>query len=179
MGVDFYCGDITFSSSYGRWGLIRYNIIKATFNYIQDKYQKDEELYKNITDREDPNYIGDGSEYNCYKNYMIEIMEIINAGKNNLDSIYVLKNFIALCKNISYLDALIYFDIVGLYSLCNKSDCDGFYSVGNSIDICQLLDLIEPFIKIIDEDCHFAIYKIALYYLFEASVNNKRKICIC
>jgi hypothetical protein len=61
MGVDFYCGDVTFGCSYGEWKELRRNIIKATFDYIQDKFQREEELYKNITDEEDERYISHGS----------------------------------------------------------------------------------------------------------------------
>jgi hypothetical protein len=58
----------------------------------------------------------------------------------------ILGTFIGLSKsNFAIVDALIYFDIGGLYSFCNKNDCEGFYSPGNSVDICKLFDLIEPF----------------------------------
>ena len=48
MGVDFYCGDVTFGCSYGGWNQLRKFIIKSTFDYIQDKFQKDFEKYINI-----------------------------------------------------------------------------------------------------------------------------------
>ena len=187
MGVDFYCGDITFGCSYGSWNDLRQTVIRATFKYIQDKFQKDEELYKNITDEEDKKFIGEGSTYNCYKNVikdMIKLMESKNStnifGTNN-----TINNFINLCINLSTIDALIYFDIGGLYSLCNKSDCEGYYSVGNSIDICQLFDLIEPFIEKINANWHGAIYEAEkrpmdnrLYDLFKESAIKNKKITI-
>ena len=40
---------------------------------------------------------------------------------------------------------LFFFNISGIYAFCNKSDCEGYYSVGNSYDICQLFKLIKPF----------------------------------
>lgn len=188
MGVDFYCGDVTFGCSYGRWDDLRQTVIRATFDYIQDKFQREEELYKNITDEEDNNYIGKGSTYDCYKNDIkgaIKLMESMTStnvfGINN-----TVNNFISLCKSLSHIDALIYFDIGGLYSLCNKSDCEGYYSVGNSIDICQLFDLIEPFIKKNNEDWYGAIYEAdkrpmdnRLYDLFKESAIKNKKISIC
>lgn len=188
MGVDFYCGDITFGCSYGSWNDLRGTIIRATFDYIQDKFQREEELYKNITDKEDKNYIGEGSTYNCYKN---DIKNFINLmGKMISTNVFgtnnAVNNFISLCKSLPYVNALIYFDIGGLYALCNKNDCEGYYSVGNSIDICQLFDLIEPFIEKINANWHSAIYKVEgrpmdnrLYDLFKESATKNKKISIC
>ncbi len=190
MGVDFYCGDVTFGCSYGGWNELRRNVIKATFDFIQDKFQREEELYKNITDEEDENYIGDGSKYYCYKKEIIKLIEAMNSSntKNvfgiNIDN--TVNNFINLCRNLSYIDTLIYFDIGGLYAFCNKSDCEGFYSVGNSVDICQLFDLIEPFIEKNNKQTYLSIYKLEdrmfgnsrLYDLFKESATQNKKIII-
>lgn len=51
-------------------------------------------------------------------------------------------------QNQEYIDYYIYLDIVGLHTLLYKHDCDGYYSVGNAIDILRLLDNIKPFITI-------------------------------
>lgn len=190
MGVDFYCGDFTYGASYGGWNELRRTVIKSTFDYIQDKFQKDFELYNSITDEEDEHYIGDGSTYNCYKKDTLKIIELMQSASKkpnifgmNIDN--TINDFIGITRNLSYVDALIYFDIGGLYSLCNKSDCEGFYSIGNSVDICQLFDLIEPFIKINNEDTHSAVYKTetrfyghCLYELFKESKTQNKKITI-
>ena len=189
MGVDFYCGDVTFGCSYGGWNTLRTNVIKATFEFIHDRFQREEELYKNITDEEDEHYIGDGSTYYCYKKQIIELIEAMKNTKNssvfgiNIDN--TINNFINLCRNLHYVDALIYFDIGGLYAFCNKSDCEGYYSVGNSLDICQLFDLIEPFIEKNYKDTYSAIYKQEdrmfgnrAYDLFKESANTNKKIII-
>jgi len=187
MGVDFYCGDVTFGCSYGGWNQLRKTVIQATFDYIKDKFQKDFEAYNSIDDEEDEHYIGDGSLYHCYKKDIIKIIEIMQSSceKNIFGLDNSVDNFIVVTRNLSYIDALIYFDIGGLYSLCNKSDCEGFYSVGNSIDICQLFDLIEPFITKIDENWHSAIYNKeprfygqCLYELFKESATKNKKIII-
>jgi len=187
MGVDFYCGDVTFGCSYGSWNEFRKTIIKSTFDYIQNKFKREEKLYKNITDEEDKNYIGEGSSYNCYKKDLLKIIETMQTSyeKNIFGLDNTINNFIVITRNLSYVNSLIYFDIGGLYSLCNKSDCEGFYSVGNSVDICQLFDLIEPFIKLNDKDFHSAIYNTesrfygqCLYDLFKESAINNKKIII-
>jgi hypothetical protein len=182
MGVDFYCVNATFGCSYGTWNEIRQTVIISTFEYIQDKFQREKELYENITDEENENFIGEGSNYNCYKHDLIELMDKMKC-TNAFDGANGVNNFMFLCKKI---DALIYFDIGGLYSLCNKNDCDGFYSVGNSIDICQLFDLIEPFIKKNNTNCYSAIYEEKgipmdnrLYDLFKESATCNKKITIC
>jgi hypothetical protein len=187
MGVDFYCGDVAFGCSYGGWNELRKLVIKSTFDYIQDKFKKDFEAYNNIDDEEDEHYIGDGSVYNCYKNDIIKIILSMSdpEDKNIFGLDNQVNNFIVITRNLNYIDALIYFDIGGLYSLCNKSDCDGFYSVGNSIDICKLFDLIEPFVKLNDENWHLAIYNReyrtydnCLYDLFKESAIKNKKIRI-
>lgn len=188
MGVDFYCDDVTYGCSYSGWNELRKLVIKSTFDYIQDKFQKDYEAYNSITDDNDENYIGDGTDYNCYKKYIINIIETMQNSheKNSFGIDNVVNHFIVIARNLNYIDALIYFDIGGLYALYNKSDCEGFYSVGNSVDICKLFDLIEPFVKLNDKDnIHSAIYISetgyyykSLYELFKESVSKNKKISI-
>jgi hypothetical protein len=187
MGVDFNCGDTTYGCSYGNWNELRKLVIKSTFDYIQDKFKKDFEAYNSITDEEDEHYIAEGTTYNCYKKDVIKIiLSMANPQEKNIFGLdNTINDFIIITRNLSYVDALIYFDIGGLYSLCIKSDCEGFYSVGNSVDICQLFDLIEPFIKSNNEDTHKAIYipesrfyGNCLYELFKESATQNKKIII-
>ena len=190
MGVDFHCGDVGFGCSYGGWNEIRINIIKATFNYILDKIKKDYELYKDLS-TDDANWIGEGSEYNIYKMNILKIIESTRVGEKKISAVfqietdYTINNFINTTRTLSHVDALIYFNIAGLFSLCNKSDNEGFYSSGNAVDICQLFDLIEPFIKNISEDTYYSIYiredrtfSNCLYDLFKESACKNKKISI-
>lgn len=214
--VYFYCGDIKIGYSYCGWNKYREIIIKSAFDYIQDKFKKDFELYKNISDEKDKYYIGEGSTYNRYKLIIEEIIKLIETASktnqvnvkhdiyeiNNLIDIAkhisyikkqsrnifdpefrVINTFIEITRNLDYVDALIYFGIDGLYSLCNKSDCEGFYSVGNSVDICQLFNLIEPFVKSNNADIYSFIYiqsssYIRLYDLFKESTIKFKTIMI-
>jgi hypothetical protein len=93
MGIDVGCVDYSFSSSYGYWNTIRETIIKATFDYIADKFQKDDELYKNITEEDDEHYIGEGSNYFSYK-------KTINNFINSLSKRGIITNVLMTNNNL-------------------------------------------------------------------------------
>jgi len=187
MGIDVVCDDNSFSTSYGYWNTIRETIIKTTFDYIIDKFQKDEELYKNITDENDKHYIGEGSNYFMHKKNINNIINSVSKSGVITNFLYAGDNlvvkFLGSATNLSYIDSLIYFNIGGLYALCNKSDCEGVYSVGNSHDIILLFDLIEPFVKNYD-DCYKCIYVVEdrlynrLYDVFKESIEKNKKVKI-
>ena len=80
--------------------------------------------------------------------------------------------FLEYCKQLLFIDTLVFFNISGLYAFCNKSDCEGYYSVGNSYDICQLFKLINNFY--IDKEYTKYTSK-RLKKIFQESV-RKRKI---
>ena len=187
MGVDFYCGDITFGCSYGYWAEIRIEIIKATMDYIQDKYDKDKELYGHLKE-DDENWIGEGSEYHCCIKDLMELKTIILSQKPTASVFgFEIDNtvnlFIKLCHNLRLMNSLNNFDIGGLFALCNQSDCEGYYTPGNSLDICSLFDRIEPFVK--KYDCYNCVYTKegrlfnTVYEVFEHSYKTLRKVTIC
>jgi hypothetical protein len=186
MGIDIYCGEKTFGTSYSDWGEVRSNIIKATIDYILDKFDKDQELYKNIEEYDD-NWIGKGSSYYCYMNNLCDLKEKL-LDTNQIKSVFgitidnTLNNFINLCNNLKYVNSLNYFEIGGLYALCNQSDCDGYYTPGNSLDICRLFDQIKPFMQ-----KYYGYYYIyveegrvynTVYSVFENSYMNTQKVRI-
>ena len=58
------------------------------------------------------------------------------------------------------INALIHFNVGGLFALCFKNDNQGYYSIGNSFDICELLDntfIQQKFIEL-DEDFYNKYY---------------------
>jgi hypothetical protein len=80
-------------------------------------------------------------------------------------------------------DLLIYFGVGGVYALCNKMDCEGYYSVGNSYDILELFKLIKPFIinKTDNLETHGnEIYNciIQVEKVFQESVDKKEIVII-
>ena len=85
--------------------------------------------------------------------------------------------------NLKYINALNRFHIGGLFALCNQSDCEGYYTPGYSLDICSLLDRIEPFVK--KYDCYNCIYTKEgrtynrIYDVFEESYKTMKKVSIC
>jgi hypothetical protein len=129
MGIDLYCGDETFSCSYTSWNNIRNSLIEATFEYL--------EVYFAVTEYEEGTH--EHGAMIALKQY---IQKIQNLGKNEK----LIVNFIVYSRILEFIDLLIQFGVGGLYALCNTSDCDGFYSAGNSYDICELLKLVKPFL---------------------------------
>lgn len=180
MGVDFYCGDYVFHSSYSGWDEIRRQIMKSTFDFVSDKFAKDQLNYANV-DEDDEDYIGENSSYYRRMNEIKQLIACVesNATAKPNNNVF---DFVRACNECDYFDTLIYFDINGLYALCNKSDCEGYYSHGNSTDICHLLDLIKPFIKANNEYVYERIYEDCegdLYRLFAESATKKLIVTIC
>lgn len=135
MGIDLYCGDKTFGCSYGGWNNVRNILIEATFEYL--------EVHFAVTEYQEGTH-----EYGAMIALKQYIKKILNFGKNEK----LIENFIVYSRLLEFVDLLIQFGVGGLYALCNKSDCEGFYSVGNSYDICELLKLVKPFLLKNKED---------------------------
>lgn len=170
MGIELYCDKMSFYSSYTYWNKIREGILATTIKYIEaQNFEIDE------TDEDDVNH--KGPNYNLYLKELYEI-------KMNVKNIISVAN---LRNSIRNINTLIYFDIKGLYSLSNKSDCDGFYSPGDSFDICSLLDKIkDSFDKETDSDIYESIYNNdenrfanSVYSVFKESMMLNKKITIC
>lgn len=163
MGIEFICGSTHFCCSCTYWDKIQREIIIAMFNYIQYKHDT---LPQN--DR-------------SYKPYMDELLKLKKYVIENTenDSINI---FVQMSKDINFMNALNYFDIGGLVVLCQEYDCE-YYSPGNSLDICRLFDIIEPFLK--KYSCYDCIYTNnsgsfnTIYEIFENSYNTLRKVTIC
>jgi hypothetical protein len=140
MGIDINCNDKHFGCGYGTWNDVRIQIIKATFIYLEKKFEEDLQNPLHLDERDDDNYYGEGSSYYYTMNHLIKFMSII---RKNME----INNVIRTCYNMNYIDSLNYFGVGGLFALCNKNDCDGYYSPGNSYDICELLTKIERFME--------------------------------
>ena len=75
-----------------------------------------------------------------------------------------------------HTDYLINIKLKGIVSLLNKSDCEGYYSVGDSYDIVLMLDIIS---KRTDIDPQFMEIINCLKKVFKTSVNKKKNVTIC
>jgi len=132
MGIDLTCDTKYFSCSYSGWNSARTELIEATFFYLED-----------LIDKQTNDMVNDeykNAFFNNLKKYINDIRQYRDS--NNC----LLFGFIETSKNLNFINLLIQFGVGGIYALCNKSDCEGFYSVGNSCDICQLIKLIKPFL---------------------------------
>jgi hypothetical protein len=188
MGIDLDCGKNSFGCSYSSWNELRSIVIEATLKYL-----------KRIVNKE-------YSENDIDYRYHDTIRNLLNEIKNQNKTLYTtttsnqeqeqekeqeysffsekkLQTFISIVgSEMSYIDALISFDVGGLFTFCYKSDCEGFYSSGNSMDICRLFNTIELFVKELDAETHSAIYNKqngtfsdgyeGLYKVFENSWKN-------
>jgi hypothetical protein len=64
----------------------------------------------------------------------------------------------------------------GVVSLLNKSDCEGFYSVGDSFDIVLMLNIIS---KRTDIEPLFMEIINGLKKVFQESVSKTKNVVIC
>jgi hypothetical protein len=125
MGVQFDCGEVSISCGYGTWNEIRFFIAKASLDYFIE-----------ITKEVDPTERDISTQYHCH---LLELIESIQ--KRNPESIV---DFLSAIEDYDMHNTLIFFGMNGLYKLIAKSDCEGFYSPGDSMDIGNMLILIEP-----------------------------------
>jgi len=166
MGINIECIEESFCCSYSYWNKIRSAVITATFEYLQvhlSLNQLDEECLNETI-------------------YRKEILEFID-NFIKIDKYDNEVNIFSTFCDSSKLNILIYYNIGGLYYFCNKSDCDGYYSVGNSYDICELFKLIKPFliknkeyIQSIENDIYNSVIKIE--NVFEESVEKNKIVVI-
>ena len=161
MGVDFICGNVTLSFTYSFWNHIRLNIFEAFIKYSESLC---------ITnDNDEPPSI----EFRHH----VELAELLNRiyiAKQNITNANDDDSYLVIFEKISDINMLIYFNLSGIYTLLHKSDCEGFYSVGNSYDIYEMIQLVKPnmdshFFKTINEEVEL---------LFKTSWENKENIII-
>lgn len=178
MGIDLCSGEYSFGTSYSYWNKLRRVVIESTLKFIQDI------ISKNI-ENTSPDYQNLLIDIHFFLKKVDEIKYYHN--NNSHQEGLLLHVIISLIKsNISCLDTLIRLDVGGLFSLCYKPDNQGFYSPGNSLDICMLFDTIEPFVKDVDEYTYKVIYArnqnlkddAMLYKVFENSWKNLVNVTI-
>lgn len=86
---------------------------------------------------------------------------------------------------MNYLNDLILFNLGGIYPFIYKNDTEGYYTIGNSYDILQLLKIIKPYF--IKNNQNNKNNEITTNYddiellekLFQESIDLKKKIKIC
>lgn len=172
MGIDLYCGSKTFGCSYSGWNSLRCDIVIATIRYLEALLKSLEEDLITKTKNEYDIYEDDKDNMN--QRYIIDLkilLENYNTVKHNTENLAVYVHEM----NLATVDSLIMLGVGGLYALCNKADCEGYYSVGNSYDIVDLLKLIKPYMDYSDYSEEWIN---ELNELFQESVDIKEKIVI-
>jgi hypothetical protein len=168
MGIDITCNEKSFSCGYGKWNKIRIDTIIATAEYlkhVKTTNQFEERTYPYVS-------------LEIINEFMSELLSYGSDPEQEQEQNLV-GLFLGNCT-LELIDVLIFFGVGGLFSLCNKSDCEGYYSVGNAYDICELFHLIKPFLienSDSQDDCANVITQIE--DVFKESVEISQKILIC
>jgi hypothetical protein len=190
MGIELCTKNASFGCSYTYWNELRIHVIIATIKYINDKFEKDKAKYGHLTEN-DKQCIGEGSTYSYHmKNFNKLIKSLEQGSLTIMNHPSTLNLFVSLIQSERYRNAVNYFDIGGIISFCENSDCDGYYTPGNSLDIRCLFDKIKPFTN--SENTRYFYYSIygdytelneskhmsTLYDLFEDSYKTLCKVII-
>jgi hypothetical protein len=191
MGVDFTCDEKSIGFSYGGWHNIRCTILEATFAYLDKRFAEILAKFANEEEHDWETTHIQSAAKNLQK-HIDEIREDANSKKQKSsegifgiirEHNHILDCFINKIWENYFIDLLIEFGVGGIYALCNKSDCEGFYSVGNAYDIHELLNTIRPFLLKDTEDLESSdnwLYDVAdeLIELFQESIEKKKIIMI-
>jgi hypothetical protein len=197
MGIDITCNSKTFSCGYSFWNQLRTSTIIATAEYL--KYQM-----TTTTQHENGTYPFVAQQ--IINDFMRQLLAygnqelILEEGEEqeqdiseplvefeptpeDEEDVPLIGLFLGNCT-LDIIDILIFFGVGGLYSFCNKSDCEGYYSVGNAYDICELFKLIKPFLIKNKENLDSPdndIYKFVteIEKVFQESVETKNYVVIC
>jgi hypothetical protein len=150
MGISIKCGKKSYSCGYGSWNRFRNEVILATIQYITQY---------NFNEQDD------------YESKIIDFVKDFEDRYNENKDMNFIDEFLSLCRDERLLDALIHYGLYGVYVLCNKMDDDGYYSVGNSYDICELLTNIRPLIQTRETLSNIEA-------VFQESIDTKKKVII-
>lgn len=159
MGIDILCNGESYSCGYTAWSVFREEIANASIRYLRSVYEQ------MLTREEQPN-----NEQLAEQTCLEKIFEYIDT--NNCCT---LEDFFRFFKDMEFQNAFIYFELGGVYALLNKSDDDGYYTVGNSLDIVDTMELIEPHIIYDDVKTRYNLIK----KVFEESVLTRKVVSIC
>ena len=193
MGIQLISSDEDFSTSYSSWNIFRMKLAELCMKYIEDLANhnlniSDDGVVYAMTDKEIVR-----ERVIIEARAIVQIWNDIVEDKKNLslepeeegiDAFQAIVNKRNKELNINdylrvfgaHIDYLINIKLKGIVSLLNKSDCEGFYSVGDSYDIVLMLDIIS---KRTDIEPQFMEIINSLNNLFQTSVNKKKNVIIC
>lgn len=172
--ISLLCGEFVFNTSLTHWNNIRESISKATNEFIID-------YNKHLLDIDENEEVKDDIYHKSINKKLI--LASINGFITDIRGAVLTTHpkFTADTLHISllkiymyYLDLLTVLGVAGVYALVNKSDSDGYYSVGNSCDIVTTIRSVLPFID--NKFMRESATNIA--EIFQASVDNNMVIVI-
>lgn len=198
MGIDLTCSSKTFSCGYSFWNELRTATIVATAEYL--KYQMIITKYENGTYPFVSQQIINEFMRQLLSYDTLELEQVLEEEKEQVpeqdidgplveflptpsEDIPLISLFLGNCT-LDIIDILIFFGVGGLHSFCNKSDCEGYYSVGNAYDICEFFKLIKPFLiknkeNMVSTDNNIYKFVTEIEKVFQESVETKKLVAIC
>jgi len=153
MGILFVCKKVNYSCSYGNWMEFREWVGDLAIQVLRKKRESLPQTEEDFLYRETTR--------------LLEHCEIENVGTHS--------DYLRVLYNTDFLNLFIFYHLGGIYALLNKSDDDGYYSVGNSIDIVRSFEVIEPLI--VEDDLKQRLNRVKA--VFEESVRTNENVVIC
>jgi hypothetical protein len=155
MGVILECGDKIIRIGYERWHTIRTGIAEAVVLYLENmKGTLQQYCISNTSE--------DVSED------LIKIDKIMNVSNTKQNDYF---DFLCQVFNHSRenMETIIELGLSGIIALLCKSDDNAFYSIGNSYDILDTIQLVKDYIK-----CEETLNNMeSLIEIFETSIHAK------
>jgi hypothetical protein len=156
MGIQLLCNGESYSCKYVDWIVFREEIANAAIRYLRT-------IYNEMTDRpEQPDTDEPQQEDQTRIEKILEYVEVNNCA--------TIPDFIVLLSDVEFLNFFIYFELGGVFALLHKNDDEGYYTVGNSLDIEDTMELIEPHIIYDDVKNRYNSIK----KVFQESVMSRR-----
>lgn len=156
MGICINCEGVMYSCGYTHWENFREEVAKASIAYLQNEYDV---------------LLSNGANDSYLETQLSGLMEYLN-----IHNCHTLPDFMMLFSNMDMLNLFIHYNMSGVYALLNKSDDDGYYTVGNSTDILDTLQRIEKYITHADDDAQLSFSPIQK--VFQTSVQKQKLVSI-
>jgi hypothetical protein len=147
MELYLSCDDFTFKVTPIFWLVIKKEFVNASFRFLQNEQEKETKQFLSI---------------DLIDEYIIS------------NTFTTINDFIIMSRNKNIHNIYTYNCIDGVIIMLEKSDFDGYYSIGNAYDILEMIHNLKPFIN--DEITlkHLPFLKI----LFQKSIDKKHLVAI-
>jgi hypothetical protein len=172
MGLDLCCHDEQCHLTYSGVQKIRYNILKATLEYLINNKDKLIQYYKNnfITNEEDYESEYINNQLNIVEKYLISLLS-----PSTSLSFCETPNYSKI--DPKYNDKLKMFGIYGIIPIIEHSDYDGFYTSGEAEDFMDVLEIIYKYIPASDfYDDEVKLENYYMYHVMKKSITTKTPI---